>query len=139
MSHGPAPRPVRVLVAEDDTVNLQVAVALLRKRGYEVDTVPDGRKAVDAVRKKRYDIVLMDIQMPVMGGLEATRRIRALPAFSDLPVVALTGQDLPDQREPYEAAGMSDFLSKPFEPGELYEVMDRWCDGPEAIPEEDRP
>jgi CheY-like chemotaxis protein/HPt (histidine-containing phosphotransfer) domain-containing protein len=117
---------VRILVAEDDAVNQQVAVSLLRRRGYEVDAVPNGLEAVEAVRKTRYDVVLMDIQMPVMGGREATRRIRDLPGSSDLPVVALTGQDLPDERRRCEAAGMSGFLPKPYEPSDLYHAVERW-------------
>jgi CheY-like chemotaxis protein len=113
-------------LAEDSEVNRHVAVALLEKCGYQVDAVADGGQALDAVRETEYDIVLMDIQMPIMDGLEATRRIRALPDGSDVPVVALTARSSVEERERCGEAGMNDFLAKPFNPDDLYRLVERW-------------
>ena len=137
-----SPGGVRILLAEDNAVNQQVAVALLKKRGYEVDAVVDGKQAVDAVQERPYDIVLMDIQMPIMDGLEATRKIRSLPGFSELPVVALTAHAFAEERERCAQAGMNDFLAKPFKPDDLYELVERWTSGPDeadASPDEEGP
>lgn len=120
------PNTVWILLAEDNAVNQQVAIALLKKRGYEVDAVVDGQQAVDAVQERSYDIVLMDIQMPIMDGLEATRQIRSLPGFADLPIVALTAHAFAEERERCNQAGMNDFLAKPFKPDDLYELVERW-------------
>ncbi len=117
---------VRVLLAEDNAVNQQVAVALLSKRGYQVVPVTDGLQAVEAVRREAFDIVLMDIQMPEMDGLEATRAIRTVPDFADLPIVALTAHAFAAERQRCRDAGMNDFLAKPFKPEDLFRLVDRW-------------
>jgi CheY-like chemotaxis protein/HPt (histidine-containing phosphotransfer) domain-containing protein len=116
----------RILLAEDNTVNQQVALALLRKKGHEVTAVADGAKAVEAVRAHVFDLVLMDIQMPVMDGLEATRLIRRFKGPEELPIIALTAHAFAEERERSRAAGMNDFLAKPFKPDDLYELVDRW-------------
>jgi signal transduction histidine kinase/DNA-binding NarL/FixJ family response regulator len=112
--------PLRVLVAEDDPVNQEVAVGLLRRYGHQVDAVPDGRAAVDAVRTGTYDVVLMDLHMPGVDGIEATREIRRLPGEKgSVQIVALSASSMRDSRERARAAGMNGFLVKPINPGVL--------------------
>lgn len=117
----------RILLAEDNPVNQQVAVALLKKRGHEVVAVTDGVQAVEAAERDRFDLVLMDIQMPEMDGLEATRRIRKFADAETLPIVALTAHAFAAERERSRTAGMNDFLAKPFTPNDLYDLVDRWA------------
>ena len=117
----------RILLAEDNPVNQQVAVALLTKQGHEVVAVTDGKQAVEAVRRDRFDLVLMDIQMPEMDGLEATRTIRRFADAEALPIVALTAHAFAEERERSRLAGMNDFLAKPFKPEDLYDLVDRWA------------
>jgi PAS domain S-box-containing protein len=117
----------RILLAEDNPVNQQVAVALLTKRGHEVIAVGDGRQAVEAVQRDRFDLVFMDIQMPEMDGLEATRQIRRFADADTLPIVALTAHAFAEERERTRAAGMNDFLAKPFKPDDLFALVERWA------------
>jgi CheY-like chemotaxis protein/HPt (histidine-containing phosphotransfer) domain-containing protein len=119
-------RSAHILVAEDNAVNQQVAVALLTKRGHRVDVAANGREALDLIRARHYDLVLMDVRMPEMDGIEATQTLRAAPATAELPIVALTAHALQEERDRCLAAGMNDFLSKPFRPVELFEMVDRW-------------
>jgi signal transduction histidine kinase/DNA-binding response OmpR family regulator len=120
-----ARRRLRILVAEDNPVNQEVAVAMLRRRGHEVDIAADGQEAVDAVRSRPYDVVLMDLQMPVMDGLTATRVIRAMPEHAKLPIIALTAHALREERQRCLDAGMNDHLAKPFRPHELFAVIEQ--------------
>ena len=115
---------LEILLAEDNVVNQEVAATVLRKRGHHVDVVGDGRAATAAVATKRYDVVLMDIQMPIMDGFEATRAIRATAAGRDLPIVALTAHAQRGEREACLAQGMTDFLTKPFKAHELFAVVE---------------
>jgi len=117
-------RSLQILLAEDNLVNQQVAVAMLLKRGHTVDTVNNGREAVAAVRRRAYDVVLMDIQMPEMDGFEATAAIRSLPHGKDLPIVALTAHALSGERENCLARGMTGYLAKPFKAHELFAVFE---------------
>ncbi len=120
-------RKLRILVAEDTPIIRTLISKLLKKRGHLVDLVVDGEEAVAAVQQKPYDLVLMDMHMPKMDGVSATMTIRKLTGPERLvPIVALTGNALVGQRESCLAAGMSDYLSKPFEPAEFYAVIDRW-------------
>ena len=109
--------PLRVLVAEDNLVNQEVAVGLLRRCGHEVDVVGDGRAAVEAVRAGTYDVVLMDLHMPGIDGIEATREIRRLPGGKGaVPIIALSASSLRDSAERALAAGMNAHLIKPIDP-----------------------
>lgn len=112
---------LRILLAEDNEVNQEIAVAFLKDAGHEVHVAANGELAVLAVRNAAYDMVLMDIQMPVMDGMAATRAIRALdgPA-ANVPIIALTANAMTGNREEYLAAGMNDYASKPFDPNELF-------------------
>ena len=120
---------LRVLLAEDNPVNQQVAVAMLVKRGHEVHVVGNGREAVDAVAERAYDVVLMDIQMPEMDGFEATQAIRATPRGAQLPIIALTAHALSGERERCKAHGMTDYLAKPFKAHELFTLVEQLSGG----------
>ena len=110
----PLQRPLRVLVAEDNVVNQDVIRRMLLRRGHAVDVVTDGVEAVAAVRRLPYDLVLMDVQMPTLDGLDATRQIRKLPApAADVPVVALTAATGAEMHQACRAAGMDGWLEKP--------------------------
>ncbi|MFN2571544.1 MAG: response regulator [Gemmatimonadales bacterium] len=129
-------RSLRVLLAEDNPVNQQVAVAMLVKRGHEVHVASNGREALEAVREREYDVVLMDIQMPEMDGFEATAAIRALPQGQDLPIIGLTAHALSGERERCIARGMSEYLAKPFKAHELFGLVEGSAEGtaPVAAP-----
>ncbi len=109
-------RPKQILLAEDNKFNQRFAIALLGKAGYAVDTAENGSEAIEAVRRHDYDVVLMDVQMPELDGVEATRQIRALPApKSNVPIIALTANAMVGAKEGYLAAGMDDYVSKPIQ------------------------
>ncbi|MFH1278199.1 MAG: response regulator [Candidatus Eisenbacteria bacterium] len=119
---------LRILLAEDNQVNQMVAVRLLEKRGFHVDVAGNGREAVDVLSKSPYDVVLMDVQMPEMDGMEATRTIRnpASPVLDHgIPVIALTAHAMKGDRERCFAAGMDDYASKPIVPEELMNAIER--------------
>ena len=115
----------KILVAEDNPVNQRLAVALLRKLGYEVVLVSDGRQAIDALIRESFDLLLMDCQMPVMDGYAATREIRRLPALADTRIIAMTANAMDGDRERCLAAGMDDYLSKPVRLDELGNAIAR--------------
>ncbi|KAA3653926.1 MAG: PAS domain-containing sensor histidine kinase [Proteobacteria bacterium] len=118
----------RLLLVEDNEVNQYVALELLGDTGLQVDVAEDGQQAVNMFARTPYDLILMDMQMPVMDGLSATRAIRALPQGGAVPILAMTANAFAEDRQRCEAAGMNDYLSKPFEPEQLYAVVRRWLD-----------
>ncbi|HEY8203043.1 MAG TPA: response regulator, partial [Actinomycetota bacterium] len=119
--------PLRVLVAEDNHVNQKVATLVLRKFGYSADVASNGREAVAAVRRQPYDLVLMDMEMPEMDGLDATRAIRALEDLPAQPrIVAMTANALTGDRERCIDAGMDDYITKPVDPGALAAALVKW-------------
>jgi len=118
--------PLRILLAEDMAVNQKIVVAMLQRLGYRPDVVANGREAVDAVQRRAYDVVLMDVRMPEMDGLEAARRItEMMPAAQQPRIVALTANAMLEDRHAGAAAGMADYLAKPFRPAELRTVLER--------------
>jgi CheY-like chemotaxis protein len=119
-------RDARVLLVEDNPINQEVARELLLRVGLEVDVAADGAQAVDAVSAGRYDLVLMDMQMPIMDGLEATRRIRAMEGRSSLPIIAMTANAFEDDRRRCIDAGMNGHLSKPVDPVRLFVELSQW-------------
>jgi len=121
-------RPIRALIVEDNAVNRELITTLLSPFGLELDTACDGAEAVEAVIRGRYDVILMDMQMPVMDGLTATRRIRALPdiAAARTPIIAMTANVLPEQVARCREAGMDDHLGKPINLPLLLAAIDRW-------------
>jgi PAS domain S-box-containing protein len=120
-----ARRPLRVLVAEDNQINRRVIEASLEKSGHEYTLVENGRLAVEAVEKEKFDLILMDVQMPEMDGVEATRAIRELESDSDrhTPIAALTAHAMKGDRERFLEVGMDAYLSKPFDLTELMELI----------------
>ncbi|MBI5607712.1 MAG: PAS domain S-box protein [Deltaproteobacteria bacterium] len=121
-----AARPLRILVAEDERINQEVARELLESVGHRVDIAEDGAAAVTRAANHRYDVVLMDVQMPVMDGLEATRQLRALPAYATTPILAMTANAFEDDRRRCLEAGMNDFISKPVDPDRMFATLRRW-------------
>jgi signal transduction histidine kinase/DNA-binding response OmpR family regulator len=120
---------LRILLVEDNSINQKVALHMLAKKGYHADAVANGKEAVEALQKRPYHLVLMDINMPEMDGLEATRAIRN-PDFKVLnpkiPIIAMTAMAMEEDRENCIAAGMNGYLAKPFAAKELFEMIERF-------------
>jgi CheY-like chemotaxis protein/HPt (histidine-containing phosphotransfer) domain-containing protein len=115
-----------VLLVEDNEINQQVAQEMLERAGLVVGIANNGEEAVQRVKTETYDAVLMDIQMPVMGGFDATREIRKDGRFKDLPIIAMTAHAMAGDREKSLAAGMNDHVTKPIDPDELFSALARW-------------
>ncbi len=128
---------LRILLAEDNEINQKLAVILLQKAGYSVDAVANGALALQKVKTEQYNAVLMDVQMPEMDGLEATRLIRTWEASRNvhIPILAMTAHAMAGDREKCLDAGMDDYISKPLEPKVLFNALDRWIPGTELLPD----
>jgi PAS domain S-box-containing protein len=118
----------RVLLVEDNEINQQVAREILEGMGLNVSVANDGREAVNAVQEGTYDVVLMDVQMPVMDGYEATQAIRDDPRFKGLPIIAMTAHAMAGDREKSIEAGMNDHVSKPIDPQVLFQTLQKYVD-----------
>ena len=116
----------RILLVEDNPVNQLVAKGMLAKLGCQVQLATQGAEALELLEQDEFDLVLMDCNMPVMDGYEASRRIRQSGRWPDLPIVALTANAMPEERERCRAAGMNDYLAKPFRREELLALVDHW-------------
>ncbi|MBD2326568.1 PAS domain-containing hybrid sensor histidine kinase/response regulator [Alkalinema sp. FACHB-956] len=142
-------KPLRVLLAEDNPVNQKLAFLMLKRLGHQADLAANGLEAWEAVKRQSYDIILMDIQMPMLDGLEATRRIRAWEAEQScqcpdrlvppIHIIAITANVLDGARERCLEAGMNDYLSKPIQPDDFKRAIERWqkqaCDRSKAKPQ----
>jgi signal transduction histidine kinase/ligand-binding sensor domain-containing protein/DNA-binding response OmpR family regulator len=118
--------PLRILIAEDNPVNQQLALIVLTKMGYDPEIAENGREAVDKQRKGNFDIILMDVQMPEMDGMEATRSIRSGLQIQPV-IIAMTANAMQGDREECLHAGMDDYISKPFKPQEIAMMLEKWA------------
>lgn len=126
----------RVLIVEDNPINQRVAVILANKLGFTADVAGDGSEALNMVRDQDYTLILMDCQMPVMDGFEATRAIRALDTpIAQVPIIAVTANVMEGQRDKCLAAGMNDYLPKPINKDVLRKAVDKWIPPVEAAVE----
>ncbi len=116
----------RILLVDDNAINQEVAAEFLHTVGMTVTSAGNGREALQALDGQTFDLVLMDIQMPEMDGLEATRRIRSIPRFQDLPIIAMTAHAMTGDRDKSLAAGMNDHITKPIDQKILYQTLKQW-------------
>jgi len=115
--------PMRILIVEDNKVNLQVLKQILQRMGYESDVAENGLQAIDAVQQKSYDLIFMDLQMPLMGGIEATLRIREITGENGPAITAFTANSHQSDRIACKGVGMDDFIAKPATPKRIEEVI----------------
>jgi len=115
-----------ILVVEDNEINQEIAKELLEDAGFLVDLAENGEVAIAMIYQNPYDIILMDMQMPVMDGVTATQKIRQDSRFSDLPILAMTANALPEEKERCLNAGMNDHITKPVEPESLWRALNLW-------------
>jgi CheY-like chemotaxis protein len=118
--------PLRILIAEDNITNQQIALMILKKIGYEPDLAKNGQEALEMVSEGNYDVILMDVQMPIMDGLEATRMMRL--CLNEQPIIiAMTANAMQGDRQECLQAGMDDYISKPIKPDELAKMLEKWA------------
>jgi signal transduction histidine kinase/ActR/RegA family two-component response regulator len=120
----------RILLAEDESINQEVSRAMLEGAGLEVDLAEDGAQAVDMAKRTHYALILMDMQMPHLNGIDATKVIRTLPDYATTPILAMTANAFDEDRQVCLNAGMNDHISKPVEPEKLFETLLRWLSKP---------
>ncbi len=119
--------PLKILLAEDNSTNQELVVTLMKKMGYTIDAVDNGKKVLELLEQKSYDIILMDVQMPVMNGIEATQAINDKYPKDERPfIIAITANAMPGDRERFLEAGMVDYLSKPIRFKDVQDVLIRW-------------
>lgn len=118
-------RPAPILVVEDNPINQKVLATLLRKRGYEVDVANDGAQAVQCAAEKSYGLIFMDLQMPVLDGLEAARLIRSFAGCTQPPIIAVTAYTLNGEQERCLEAGMNGYLPKPVDSQKLFDCVEK--------------
>lgn len=121
----PGNHPAPILVVEDNPINQKVLATLLRKRGYEVDVANDGAQAVQCVAEKTYGLIFMDLQMPVLDGLEAARLIRTCSGLPQPPIIAVTAYTLNGEQERCLEAGMNGYLPKPVDSQKLFDCVEK--------------
>ncbi|KMQ51003.1 two-component hybrid sensor and regulator [Chitinispirillum alkaliphilum] len=127
----------KILIAEDYKINQKVAAEILKRKGYEVVLVSDGLEAIDLLKKEHFDLVLMDIQMPKLDGVQATIKIRKHQekiVNQDVPIIAMTANVISEDRKAYSKAGMNDYLSKPFNSKGLTSIVEKWLPNSSKIP-----
>ena len=126
----------RILLVEDNEINQQVAQEILESVGFVVEIANNGKEGVEMVMASSYDVVLMDVQMPVMDGYEATREIRKMPEYNELPILAMTASAMVNDIEQATKEGMNDHIAKPIDPPQLYSTLVKWIEpGERKIPE----
>jgi CheY-like chemotaxis protein/HPt (histidine-containing phosphotransfer) domain-containing protein len=131
---------LRVLLADDNLINQEVAAELLRGSGVAVDVANNGAQAVEMAQRESYDLIFLDMQMPIMDGLEAARAIRRLAGRQDTPIVAMTANAFEEDREQCLAAGMNDHVGKPVQLRVLHEALQRWLPAqPASVPRTSAP
>ena len=128
--------PLRILLAEDNAVNQKLALRLLEQMGYRADVASNGLEAVESLERQAYDVILMDMQMPEMDGLDATRAIRKLHNIAQPRIVAMTANAMQGDRELCLAAGMDDYVSKPIRVPELVQAL---RNAKSAVQDEEKP
>jgi two-component system sensor histidine kinase/response regulator len=126
----------RILLAEDNEINQEVATEILRAVGLSIEIANDGREAVDMAATQEYDLILMDMQMPRLDGIAATREIRALPHWQNRPILAMTANAFSEDRQRCLEAGMNDFVPKPVDPDDLYRMLLKWLPAQDAAGQE---
>ena len=117
--------PLRILLAEDNQVNQKLALRILEQMGYRADVASNGLEAVESIERQIYDVILMDVQMPEMDGLDATREIRNWQLLHNPHIIAMTANAMEGDRELCLAAGMDDYISKPIRVDELIGALQR--------------
>jgi CheY-like chemotaxis protein len=125
----------RILVVEDNPINQKVVTSLLRKKGFPVDVACDGMKALQAMEERKYALILMDVQMPVLDGLETTRRLRADYRFARIPIIAMTAHAMNGDKERCLQAGMNAYLAKPVDHAHLLATIDQYLTVREPLKE----